>query len=72
MFATGEIGYLWHTLTPEGVQPNDKKVVAVRDFPVPKCVKEVKSFLGLTNFYHRFILDMATLSRPLTALTRGL
>jgi len=61
---------LGHTLTPEGVQPIDKKVVAVRDFQVPKSVKEVKGFLGLANFYHRFIPDMATLSRPLTALTR--
>ena len=50
MFATDEI-YLGHTLTPEGVKPNSKKVKAVRDFSVPKNVKEVKSFLGLANFY---------------------
>ena len=70
MFATAEIEYWGHTLTPEGVRPNNKKVTAVTNFPVPKTVKEVKSFLGLANFYRRFILEMATLSRPLTALTR--
>ena len=70
MFATEEIEYLGHTLTPEGVKPNSKKVEAVRDFPIPKNVKEVKSFLGLANFYRRHIPDMATISRTLTALTR--
>ena len=69
-FATEEIEYLGHTLTPEGVKPNSKKVEAVKDFPVPKNVKEVKSFLGLANFYRRHIPDMAIISRPLTALTR--
>ena len=47
MLATSEIEYLGHTLTSEGVRPNNKKVTAVSDFPVPKNVKEVKSFLGL-------------------------
>ena len=70
MFATEEIEYLGHTLTPEGVKPNSKKVEAVRNFPIPKNVKEVKSFLGLANFYRRHIPDMATISRTLTALTR--
>ena len=70
MFATAEIEYLGHTLTPEGVRPNNKKVAAVTNFTVPKTVKEKKSFLGLANLYRRFIPEMATLSRPLTALTR--
>ena len=70
MFATDEIEYLGHTLTPEGVKPNSKKVEAVRDFPVSKNVKEVKSFLGLANFYRRHIPDMTIISRILTALTR--
>ena len=60
VFATDDIEYLGHTLTPDGVQPNNKKIVAVSNFPVPKSVKEVKKFLGFANFYHRFIPDMAT------------
>ena len=70
MFATEEIEYLGYTLTPEGVKPNSKKVEAVKNFPIPKNVKEVKSFLGLTNFYRWHIPDMATISRTLTVLTR--
>ena len=70
MFATTEIQYLGHTLTPMGVKPNDSKVTAVKDFPRPQTVKQVKSFLGLANFYRRHIRGMAVISRPLTDLTR--
>ena len=52
-FATTEIQYLGYTLTPKGVKPNDSKVTAVKDFPRPKTVRQVKSFLGLANFYRR-------------------
>ena len=69
-FATTEIQYLGHTLTPMGVKPNDSKVMAVKDFPRPQTVKQVKSFLGLANFYRRHIPGMAVISRPLTDLTR--
>ena len=68
-FATEDIEYLGHTLTPKGVKPNSK-VEAVKDFPVHKNVKEVKNFLGLANLYRWHISDMAIISRPLTALTR--
>ena len=69
-FTTEEIEYLGHTLTPEGVKPNATKVEAVSKFPTPKNIKELKSFLGVANFYRRHIPDMAIISRPLTVLTR--
>jgi len=53
-----------------GVRPNDAKVTAVRDFPRPQSVKEVRTFLGLVNFYRKHVKDMATVCLPLTALTR--
>ena len=69
-FATTTIQYLGHTLTPAGVWPNEAKITAVKEFPRPQSVKQVKSFLGLANFYRRHIPNMAALSRPLTNLTR--
>ena len=69
-FATTEIEYLGHTLTPVGVRPNDSKVTAMKEFPRPQTVKQVKNFLGLANFYRRHIPGMAAVSRPLTGLTR--
>lgn len=70
MFMTSKVEYLGYTLTTEGVRPNKKNVQAVVDFPKPKCAKEVRSFLGMANFYRRHIQGMASICRPLTELTR--
>ena len=52
-FAQEQVDYLGHTLSAEGVRPNNAKVAAVRDFPKPKSSKEVKSFLGLGQFLQK-------------------
>ena len=52
-FAQKKIEYFGHTLMAEGVCPNDGKVQAVRESFRPQTVKEVKSFLGLVNYYRR-------------------
>ena len=69
-FAQTTVDYLGHTLSAEGVVPNDQKVLAVKQFPKPTCSKEVRSFLGLVNFYRRHVPNLAVIARPLTALTR--
>ena len=46
------------------------KVAAVRDWPTPKNLKEVRGFIGFANFYRRFIKDFAKLARPLHNLTK--
>ena len=69
VFARERVDYLGHTLSAEGVQPNSAKVEAVRNFPRPQSSKEVKSFLGLVNFYGRHLPNFAVVARPLTALT---
>ena len=50
--------------------PNDGKVIAVKDIPRPVDAKSIRRFLGMVNFYRRHVKDMATIARPLTALTR--
>ena len=70
IFATKQVEYLGHTLTAEGVRPNQKNIQAVVDFPRPTCVKEVQGFLGMANFYRRHVQGMASICRPLTDLTR--
>ena len=54
-FARTEIEYLGHTLTSAGVRPNNTKVEAVKEFPQPKSAQDIKSFLGLVNFYQSHI-----------------
>ena len=60
-FARTEIEYLGHTLTSNGVKPNNAKVKAVQEFPQPNSAQEVKGFLGLVNFYRNHIRDLGML-----------
>ena len=46
------------------------KVAAILEWPTPKTVKEVQSFLGFANFYRKFITHYSSLTSPLTSLTR--
>jgi len=51
MFATGEIAHLGHTLTSEGVKPNERNFWAITEFPIPKSTKELLSFVGLAYIF---------------------
>ncbi len=42
-----------------------EKVKGVLEWPTPKCVKDVQKFLGLVNYYHRFIQGFTSIARPL-------
>ena len=69
-FARKEVEYLGHVLTPDGLKPNPTLVSAVREFPVPTCLKELRRFLGLASYYRRFIPRFASIAQPLHCLTR--
>ena len=61
------VGYMVST---EGIGMDPAKVSAIVDWPVPKIVKEVQSYLGFANFYRKFINNYSSLASPLTSLTR--
>lgn len=69
-FFRREVMYLGHLITEFGVKPDEKKVCAVTDFPIPRTQKDIKSFLGLTGYYRRFIKNFSALTQPLTKLLR--
>lgn len=50
---------------------DERKMEAIRNWPVPKTVKELQRFLGFANFYHRFILYYSSIVSPLTSLLHG-
>ena len=52
------------------MQLEEAKVAAIRNFPIPRTKKDVRSFLGLAGYYRRFIPQFATLTANLTDLTR--
>lgn len=69
-FLRNEVAYLGHIISSEGVKPNPDKVEAVQNFPVPKCCKDIKAFLGLTGYYRRFISNFSKITKPLTSLLK--
>jgi hypothetical protein len=69
-FLRKEVTYLGHQITDEGVKPDPKLVECVQNFPVPQNVKGIKSFLGLSGYYRRFIQNYGQIAKPLTSLLK--
>jgi len=64
-FMIPEVEYLGHSISAKGVQPVTEKVRAIRDAPRPQDVSQLRSFLGMLNYYGKFLPNLATLLRPL-------
>lgn len=65
-----QVEYLGHIISDKGVGMDPTKVSAVENWPTPKHVTDVRSFLGTTSYYRRHIAGYANLSKPLTMLTQ--
>jgi len=65
-----KIGFLGVVIGPNGIEMEEKKVDGVLSWPEPKNVKDVRKFLGLANYYRRFIKDFAQVAKPINVLTR--
>jgi hypothetical protein len=69
-FAQTQIDYLGHVVSKGTVAPDPAKVQAVLDWPVPKNLKALRGFLGLSGFYRKFIRNYASIALPLTSLLK--
>ena len=69
-FSVQEVEFLGMIVSREGIKMDDSKVKAIKEWPTFKTVRGVRSFLGLANFYHRFIEGYAQVTRPLNDLTK--
>jgi hypothetical protein len=69
-FATESIVFLGHVVSKEGTKPDLGKIDAVLRFPKPKTVTNVRSFLGLTRYYRKYIREYSRLASPLFELTK--
>jgi len=65
-----EVEFLGVVIGPKGVEMQKKKVEGVLNWPAPRNIKEVQKFLGLANYYRRFIKDFARITAPLHVLVR--
>jgi len=70
-FLRTEVTYLGYVISKDGVEPDPKKLEAVRQFPQPKIPKNIKQFLGFTGYYRRFIPNFSKLAKSLTSLLKN-
>lgn len=69
-FLKDNIVFLGHKVNSFGISPEEKNIEAIRDFTSPKNVKDIRSFLGVINYYRKFIPNCAGVTMPLTNLTK--
>jgi hypothetical protein len=69
-FYEDTVEYLGYILSPSGLAMDDNKVKTILEWPEPKKIKDIQSFLGFCNFYRRFIPEYSGIVVPLTRLTR--
>ncbi|KAK7886001.1 hypothetical protein WMY93_025622 [Mugilogobius chulae] len=70
-FLQSSVRYLGHVVSEKGVETDPEKISSLKSWPVPRNLKELRSFLGFAGYYRRFIRDYATIVKPLNVLTRG-
>lgn len=70
-FFMKSVKYLGHIVSENGVETDPDKISALTTWPKPTNISELKSFLGFTGYYRRFVKDYSKIARPLNALTAG-
>ncbi|CAH8553506.1 unnamed protein product [Schistosoma rodhaini] len=70
-FGKKSLQFLGHMINSRGIMPVPAEVAAIRNYPLPESQKKLRRFLGLINYYRRFIPNCAAILQPLTDALRG-
>lgn len=71
-FGQAKVSFLGHDVSAAGIRPLNTKVQAIQDYPVPKNIKDLRRFLGMINFYRKFLPAAASIQAPLNKILTGL
>ena len=69
-FMQKQIKFLGHLVSADGIRVNPEKVKAIIDWPTPTSVKDIRSFLGISGYYRKFIQNYSKVAAPLTELLK--
>ena len=68
VFGVDQLEFLGHQVDSQGIRPLEEKIQVIRDFPQPTTQRKLREFLGLVNYYHRFIPGCADILHPINNL----
>lgn len=69
-FYKEQIQYLGHITTKEGIAMDPKKIGTIMEWPVPKDVADIRSFMGLAGYYRWFVEGFSRVAYPITSLQK--
>ena len=70
LFARSKLTFLGHEISKDGMRPPPDRITAVQEYPPPKSLKELRRFMGLMNWFRKFIPNFSAKAHPLNQLTK--
>ena len=70
-FGAKEVSFLGHILSEKGISTDPKKIEVISSYPAPKCQKDIQIFLGMSNYYRKFIKNYDMICKPLYNLLKS-